>query len=1035
MGTRPEQMSVVLNNVSDKDDFIQIINVPPTLLKTMVLLTKFRCKRRSVVGLELQIVMEDNLRKTLFKSMRICEEGSKLKINQENLILADSIVYQPNYFNKRSIPIKTARLRAWMKEEGEWYLVPQKSLLYDLSEVKVSYPIHVEPPYSRPAKPITDCVRWPYQLWNQISVKKIHQCPREEEIVKILDYPIALNGLNYGVFHTFDPYNDLNLEKSRLSEINDPRITVSMWLYLLDFCTGSAINLCSIMHHFDWKGNYLSPLLFISPEGHLHIQMTLKNGETLANLTPFKLPLHQWFRLVFSIDSNKWYVTINHGENWTNILEASNEFTENILYNDAKGIFTFGGSEDVLSFKGYTGQLTFYRRKVISPRKLSMPSQQNAMFQLRLSYRDKSCENYLTWIKEKINVYKQRKLKLIYKRSCHPYFTELKYNRMFRWSSNHCVRYSVKPVRYSKLVQKIIWKIVSRESMDSKSSSSSYSIENLGEAIHNIAVSKIEDNFTKMDESIMLLKQAACTAHADAMYMLSVILANGIFVRTDDIQSHSYLLLASLKGHRLSSLALAHKYLYGLDAVPQQIAVAFMYFKYVADKTRFDREEHKNTDVLTESIRLTDEDLVKEQTDENGDIFNWLKHQAKQGVLSAQLHVGRALFWGAQGLKRNMESATKYFRDSAASEDPSAMYDYGIVLMRGQGTEKNEKKGLEQIKKAAEKKNPQALNALGWYAMEKQKNYTLAAEYFKNSHRLGSPDGSYHLGHMYFTGIFPGHGIDVNKAYEFFVWAAQLGQLEAGLMVAYQNMRGTDKLPINKNVAIEWARFIAERNPSLGYMLRKGLHAFRNKDLQLAIFYYLMAAEAGIEVGTFNVAWLCEENKNGITSFLGRECQWRNYNLSTLREFHFVDSHALIKMGDYHWYGCPGRRNLTKAMHFYMGAASKGNPHGIFSLAQMVEEGIQLEKSDLDTLQIPLEARKNNVSLIYELYYRCKESSKAEAYVPCSIALWRIQLIYIWKQYHLWMKVSSMFGLALIITSLVYNLVKSYQQINLISAV
>lgn len=35
----------------------------------------------------------------------------------------------------------------------------------------------------------------------------------------------------------------------------------------------------------------------------------------------------------------------------------------------------------------------------------------------------------------------------------------------------------------------------------------------------------------------------------------------------------------------------------------------------------------------------------------------------------------------------------------------------------------------------------------------------------------------------------------------------------------------------------------------------------------LAILYYMMAAEAGIEVGTFNLAWLCEENKVN-TAFL-----------------------------------------------------------------------------------------------------------------------------------------------------------------------
>ena len=41
--------------------------------------------------------------------------------------------------------------------------------------------------------------------------------------------------------------------------------------------------------------------------------------------------------------------------------------------------------------------------------------------------------------------------------------------------------------------------------------------------------------------------------------------------------------------------------------------------------------------VFTESVRLTDEAAIKEQTDEEGDIFNWITHQAKQGVLTAQV--------------------------------------------------------------------------------------------------------------------------------------------------------------------------------------------------------------------------------------------------------------------------------------------------------------------------------------------------------------------------------------------------------------
>ena len=41
--------------------------------------------------------------------------------------------------------------------------------------------------------------------------------------------------------------------------------------------------------------------------------------------------------------------------------------------------------------------------------------------------------------------------------------------------------------------------------------------------------------------------------------------------------------------------------------------------------------------LLTELVRLTDEAQMREQTDEEGDLFMWFKHQASNGVLSAQV--------------------------------------------------------------------------------------------------------------------------------------------------------------------------------------------------------------------------------------------------------------------------------------------------------------------------------------------------------------------------------------------------------------
>lgn len=41
--------------------------------------------------------------------------------------------------------------------------------------------------------------------------------------------------------------------------------------------------------------------------------------------------------------------------------------------------------------------------------------------------------------------------------------------------------------------------------------------------------------------------------------------------------------------------------------------------------------------ILTELVRLTDEAAMKSQTEEDGDIFQWMKHQAETGVQSAQV--------------------------------------------------------------------------------------------------------------------------------------------------------------------------------------------------------------------------------------------------------------------------------------------------------------------------------------------------------------------------------------------------------------
>ncbi|WAR04420.1 SE1L3-like protein [Mya arenaria] len=388
-----------------------------------------------------------------------------------------------------------------------------------------------------------------------------------------------------------------------------------------------------------------------------------------------------------------------------------------------------------------------------------------------------------------------------------------------------------------------------------------------------------------------VLKQAACLGSVDAMYVVAVLLNHGIHVKSDEIQSQAYLMLAALENQRLAALALGHKHRNGLHGASADLEHSFRYYKFVADTARLDKERHKDTDVFTESVRLTDERALHEQTDEDGDVFQWLSHQAKQGVLSAQNRVGRALFWGQQGLRRNLEAAVDYFRMSAETGDSQSQYDYGVVLMKD-----------------------------------------LALRYFFD--------------------------------------AGTRNHLDAGVAIAAISAKGTGRQPRNVYTAAEWSRFIAEKTPAVGMVLRKGIKAFKAGKHDVSLFYYALAADAGLEIGAFNLAWLCEENRDGVTSFIEKECVWSQYNISIQREKQFVDSYALVKMGDYYWYGCEGHRNPSKAVDLYVQAATMHNPQALFNLGLLVEEGVSLSASALREVHVPQAFRRNNVTLLTHLYNR-----------------------------------------------------------------
>lgn len=69
----------------------------------------------------------------------------------------------------------------------------------------------------------------------------------------------------------------------------------------------------------------------------------------------------------------------------------------------------------------------------------------------------------------------------------------------------------------------------------------------------------------------------------------------------------------------------------------------------------------------------------------------------------------------------------------------------------------------------------------------------------------------------------------------------------------------------------------------------------------------MLAASTGIEIGSFNLAYLCESNPEQLVSkYVQQECVWKYYNQSVFADKDTAHSYSLNKMGDYH---------LNKGLH------------------------------------------------------------------------------------------------------------------------
>ncbi|NWQ62950.1 SE1L3 protein, partial [Neopipo cinnamomea] len=963
----------------DYVDFIHLNILEKKVLNDSEVSVQYLCSKPCIVNLE--AVASSEFRTGVPVYRRRWKDEKNLYVSrtrQVHLKFPSIMVYRDDYIIRNSIIVHSVILYAWISHKSASNYGDGQNEDYQAAVAKNYTFLEAVPPFQRPYKDHKVCLQWGADYLWMLRANRIPQCPHESDGVQMLEFIYASSGEKTGIVKKFEQFENRELETARQHQIDYPMFTVSIWLYLLHHCEK---DLCGIIYFIDSKEMYGTPAVFLNEEGYVHIQMHLVRGDDLAVKTSFSLPLKQWFRLDLSFKGGQIEVS-SVGKNLKRHHHQSFTFREDFYYDDTAGYFVLGGSGYVSGIEAFFGPVKYYRLNVLETEQISNPlHDKDTVEQIELYY--ERCMDIQEIVHEYRYIVRQGEKA---HRSCKNNRICLSPINLRRGNPflifnccNNCASY--------------ILFLVLEDGSDT--------VVEVGRRIFEKVVKGLSsaNGLSNMGSSVPLLMDSSCCGYHKASYFLAVIFETGLGVSVDHIKGLLYSLVGAQGNERLAMMNLGYKHYQGINNYPLDLELSYAYYSNIAIKTSLDQHNIKGEQAFVETIRLMDDELLKAQTKENGDVFMWLKHEATRGNAAAQQRLAQMLFWGQQGVAKNPEAAIEWYAKGAIeTEDPVLIYDYAIVLFKGQGVKKNMKLALELMKKAAAKGLPQAVNGLGWYYHNFKRDYRKAAKHWLIAEELGNPDASYNLGVLYLDGIYPGiPGRNQTVAARYFYKAAQGGHIEGTLRCSLYYITGNmEDFPRDPEKAVIWAKHIAEKNGYLGHVIRRALNAYLELSWHEALLHYVLAAETGIEVSQSNLAHICEERPDLARKYLATDCVWRYYNFSVSQVN--APSFAYLKMGDFYYYGYQNQsKDLELSMRMYAQAALEGDSQGFFNLALVVEEGNSIPSYILDHLEIDQALHSSNTSLLQELYYRCWNSSNQESISPCSLALLYFYMRVVWN--------------------------------------
>ncbi|XP_067086227.1 protein sel-1 homolog 3 isoform X4 [Osmerus mordax] len=843
---------------------------------------------------------------------------------------------------------------------------------------RTSRELPVLPPSDRLTMPHTRTPSWGAELLWRLEEARHYQCPHESATVDMLKFPLASTGENFGVVRTFVPFSNRELERERLRAVERPRATVSVWVYLLSGC---LLKLCGIIHHVDSNNTYQSPLIQLSSTGNIVVQVRLARGEDKAFRSHTALPLRTWTRLDFYIQDSKVTLevtavsTAGEIESHTHVYD----FNSSIHYNDTSGYFVIGGSMYIPGITGYFGPIKYYR---IGTDKVVNPLCQTS---LALDRAHRKCEDTRGFTAALLHHLTDH---MFMTASCPSYFVGL-WNR---FGQKVCL-------------QSWEWE-TQKEHRDFMRFLSSHHnnllteswTRSLGRKLFEHVVTQLSAWWRSHPDTpsslLTLLQVSSCSGHHQASLLMAALHLSGLGGAGDPLQAQVLSLMGASGDERLCLMHLGYKHSQGLDGFPRDLGVACSYYTNAGAQTVLDHGRAWETEqYITEHVHLSVQEEIDRLTHQSGDSFQFLQFNAERGDVESQKFLAKILF-GRNGATKDVARALRWYKTSAMeTKDPSSMYDYSVLLLKGQGVKRNKTLGLKLMEKAAAMGSAEALNGLGWYHGAVLRNHSSAALYFQQAAHNGSANAMHNLGIYHLSGHLPGNPQrNETAAFLLFLNASAFGHVEAAVQAAWY--LSTGHLPgvsRDEERAVIMLKRVCEQNGFLGYVVQAALQAYLQGSMTEALVKYVLAAETGLGVAQNNAAYLCE----GLGE--NYDCQWRYHNYSTLN--HNPHPSGLLKMGDLFYHGGPGvvTPDVVQAISLYTRAGLAGSSQGFYNLAVVVLEGHavpgRLQR------QLNVSQQDDQEAVVVKLLLRCvrEEEEEEEEVLPCALLLLALQMGRAWR--------------------------------------